>query len=137
MTKTGDGGEFAEPDYTPWWLGHRFLGWYKDGERYDFNETVTEDFTLTAKWAEDGKAAIELLPEESYLVSGLEGEGIVYLASYNAAGNLLDTKLITATNGEIPIRKTLLNTGNAAKIKAFLWSDTMMPLCESAVRTIK
>lgn len=131
------GGVFAEPDYTPWWLGHRFLGWYKDGERYDFNETVTEDFTLTAKWAEDGKAAIELLPEESYLVSGLEGEGIVYLASYNAAGNLLDTKLITATNGEIPIRKTLLNTGNAAKIKAFLWSNTMTPLCESAVRTIK
>ena len=131
------GGVFANPEYAPWWSGHRFLGWYKDGERYDFRQTVTEDFTLTAKWAEDGKAAIELLPEENYLVSGLDGEGIVYLASYNAAENLLDTKLITATNGEMPIRKTLLETEGAAKIKAFLWSSTMTPLCESAVRTVK
>lgn len=130
------GGIFPEPTDKPYKYGYRFLGWYKDGERYEFGQTVTEDFTLTAKWAKEGEAAIELT-SESYIVSGLDGEGIVYLASYNENGAVIDTKCITATNLEMPIVKTLLSTEGAAQIKAFLWDNNMTPLCENAFRTLK
>lgn len=30
--------------------GYKFLGWYLNGEAYDFDTLVTEDLTLTAKW---------------------------------------------------------------------------------------
>jgi len=30
--------------------GYKFLGWYLDGEKYDFNTPVTKKFTLIAKW---------------------------------------------------------------------------------------
>lgn len=34
--------------------GYRFLGWYLDGELFDFDTKVTEDITLVAKWEKVG-----------------------------------------------------------------------------------
>lgn len=31
-------------------IGYEFLGWYLNGEKYDFNTPVTKRITLTAKW---------------------------------------------------------------------------------------
>ncbi len=42
-TKADDPGE-------PILIGYKFLGWYNGDEKYDFNEAVTKDITLTAKW---------------------------------------------------------------------------------------
>lgn len=33
--------------------GYKFLGWYLDKEKFDFNTPITEDITLVAKWEED------------------------------------------------------------------------------------
>lgn len=118
--------------------GYRFLGWFKNGEIYDFGETVNEDFTLTAKWAKDGEAAIALYADR-YIISGLSETEFpdVYLASYNEKGALIDQKRITATNGEMLIMKTGLETNGAEKIKAFIWNEKMLPVCGSAVKTLK
>ena len=35
---------------TPEKEGYKFLGWYLNNEKYDFNEEVTKDITLKAKW---------------------------------------------------------------------------------------
>lgn len=132
------GGIYQGPDGEPWRSGYRFLGWFKNGEIYDFSETVNEDFTLTAKWAKDGGAAI-VLYSDRYVISGLSETEFpdVYLASYNEKGALIGTKRITATNGEMLIMKTGLETNGAAKIKAFIWNEKMLPVCGSAVKTLK
>ena len=33
--------------------GYTFLGWYVDGEEYDFNTPVEGNITITAKWQEN------------------------------------------------------------------------------------
>lgn len=33
--------------------GYKFLGWYLDKEKFDFNTPITEDITLVARWEED------------------------------------------------------------------------------------
>lgn len=33
--------------------GYTFLGWYVDGEEYDFNTPVKDDITITAEWEEN------------------------------------------------------------------------------------
>jgi len=30
--------------------GYKFLGWFLDGELYDFNQKVSDDIILVAKW---------------------------------------------------------------------------------------
>ena len=40
----------ARPD-DPTKEGHRFLGWYQDDTEFDFDTPITEDITLTARWA--------------------------------------------------------------------------------------
>lgn len=42
-------GKLAEPD-TPKVEGYKFIGWFDGETAYDFNEVVTEELTLTAKW---------------------------------------------------------------------------------------
>ncbi|KFI39445.1 regulator of chromosome condensation, RCC1 [Bifidobacterium actinocoloniiforme DSM 22766] len=34
----------------PSWNGHRFVGWFLDNKPYTFNEPVTSNITLTARW---------------------------------------------------------------------------------------
>lgn len=33
--------------------GYTFLGWYVDGEEYDFNTPIEGNITITAKWQEN------------------------------------------------------------------------------------
>lgn len=42
----------VEPD-EPLKEGYVFVGWYLDGEEFDFAEEITKNITLTAKWEED------------------------------------------------------------------------------------
>ncbi len=43
------GNDLEEPE-APTKEGYKFLGWYLDGEKYDFSKEVTEDMKLEAKW---------------------------------------------------------------------------------------
>ena len=36
----------SDPTYD----GYKFMGWYLNGEKYDFNAIVKNDITLVAKW---------------------------------------------------------------------------------------
>ena len=46
------GGESLERPNDPTKENYTFVGWFLDGEEYDFSTPVTEDVTLTAKWEE-------------------------------------------------------------------------------------
>ena len=45
-----DGSVITSPESNPEKYGYTFDGWYHEGEKYDFNNAVTGDITLTAKW---------------------------------------------------------------------------------------
>ena len=42
--------ELAKEPEEPKRYSYKFMGWYLNGEKYDFNTPVTKNFTLTAKW---------------------------------------------------------------------------------------
>ncbi len=44
------GNKISEPE-KPTKAGYEFVGWYLDGEEYDFDKEISEDITLIAKWA--------------------------------------------------------------------------------------
>ena len=46
-------GSTVEKPKPPTRDGHIFVGWYLDGEEYDFGEAVNSDVTLTAEWEEN------------------------------------------------------------------------------------
>lgn len=115
--------------------GCNFRGWYKDGMRYDFTKPVNEDITLTAEWTEIGKPIITLTTD-TCIVSGLDGTGVLYIASYGEKGLIGVVKIPISKAAEIKLADTSLNMTNAVKMSAFLWSDdatetnAMVPLCE-------
>ncbi len=43
------GNKIEEPE-KPTKAGYEFVGWYLDGEEYDFDKEVSDDITLIAKW---------------------------------------------------------------------------------------
>ncbi len=43
-------GDLVTEPTTPTADGYEFLGWYVDGQKYDFNTPVTHDLNLEAKW---------------------------------------------------------------------------------------
>ena len=59
------GDTIQEPD-PPTRSGYIFLGWFLDGEEYDFSQPVTEEFTLRAEWEEEPQAV-----DKSALVSAI------------------------------------------------------------------
>ncbi len=67
-----DGGLLAEPD-EPDRPGFVFTGWFKEGATspYDFDEPVTESFTLTAQWAAESDTGLlgEGTSSSPYLIS--------------------------------------------------------------------
>ena len=58
--KVGENGSVIEPD-APTKDGYRFVGWYLNGEEFNFNSKITSNLTLTARWEEITE---ELPPEE-------------------------------------------------------------------------
>lgn len=47
-----DGDRAYEPS-EPWRSGYRFIGWYYNGSRFDFNKRIYRDYTLVAKWEKE------------------------------------------------------------------------------------
>lgn len=51
-----EGSLIEEPDITR--DGYNLIGWYLDDEIYDFNNPITSNMTLNAKWSEKGKLTV-------------------------------------------------------------------------------
>ena len=51
-------GEKAKEPALPTKLGYQFQGWYLNGTKYDFNNPVTTDLTLKAKWKHVGTITV-------------------------------------------------------------------------------
>ncbi len=47
-----DGDRAYEPS-EPWRSGYKFIGWYYNGSRFDFNKRIYRDYTLVAKWEKE------------------------------------------------------------------------------------
>lgn len=47
-----DGDRAYEPS-NPWRSGYKFIGWYYNGSRFDFNKRIYRDYTLVAKWEKE------------------------------------------------------------------------------------
>jgi uncharacterized repeat protein (TIGR02543 family) len=47
-----DGDRAYEPS-DPWRSGYKFIGWYYNGSRFDFNKRIYRDYTLVAKWEKE------------------------------------------------------------------------------------
>lgn len=61
-------GEYVEAPYSvPAREGYRFVGWYADGEPFDFNVLHYKDIVLTAMW------------EEKTVLSGTCGQNITFV----------------------------------------------------------
>ena len=117
--------------------GYRFLGWYKNGEKYDFDEVIADDFTLTARWIKEGETAVEL-SKNACEVTGFAGNALVVFASYDANGTVIDTKFVPVKeDAVISFAEIGLSTEKAAKVKVFLWDGRIKPLCEGASRNVK
>lgn len=48
-----DGHTATEPTPAPTYTGFNFMGWYKDGNPFDFATPITGNITLTAHWLKD------------------------------------------------------------------------------------
>jgi len=48
-----DGHTATEPTPAPTYAGFNFMGWYKDGNPFDFATPITGNITLTAHWLKD------------------------------------------------------------------------------------
>ncbi len=89
---------------------YKFLGWYLNDTKYDFNTKVNEDITLTAKW--------EYIPTISYLkedvTDSIVGETYLYVTKDNEkVDGYLD---ITTTNGDV-ITKEISKEGYKTNYK--------------------
>ena len=47
------GNKVVAPVSTPLKAGYDFVGWYNGDTKYEFNQTITSDITLTAQWTPD------------------------------------------------------------------------------------
>lgn len=72
-------GQKATAPTEPTKTGYSFNGWYNGNTPYDFaNTPVTENITLTAKWAKVVTATISAIPDETYTGRDIEPAITVY-----------------------------------------------------------
>lgn len=79
---------------------HKFLGWYLDGELYDFNAPINHSVAVQARWVKIGIDRIELI-----YIGGIAGES---LASTHEKNFARDPKITLYTNeGKYLINPTI------------------------------
>ena len=89
-------GENVPKPQDPVKEGYSFLGWFADGEAYNFSAVVMSDITLTAKW--------EVVPVSTYTVSFVDYDGALLKAETVEEGK-------SATAPANPVREGYTFTG--------------------------
>ena len=111
MTQNVNAGEKAvEPTVVPKLEGWVFQGWYLDGQKYMFTETVDKNITLTAKWArETATVTLAKLPE------GVESAELVPGGAGNTTG---DVSANIALDSEVTLKVQWTEGYEAATVLA-------------------
>ena len=87
-----ENGKIKEPE-EPTKEGYVFVGWYLDGELYDFDEPVTGDIELEARWEKPAKVTgVELNKSKLELEVGEEAKLIATVSPKNAKDKSLTWK---------------------------------------------
>lgn len=110
--------------------GYCFGGWFVGENGYDITKPVTESFTLTAKWLKDGENGVSITPNKLYVLTKQPAK--VYVGAYKG-GRLTsvvvrDSKAYAALN----LSDIGLDFSDADKVSAFMWTESMTPVCEKA-----
>ena len=66
------GKKATEPKPDPTKDGYKFIGWYLDNQKYNFNTAVTKNITLTAKWEKDFSKTKILKYTVEHVIEGKE-----------------------------------------------------------------
>ena len=87
------GNKVVAPISTPLKAGHDFVGWYNGDTKYEFNQTITSDITLTAQWTPAEQ--FNLTPGGTYWfdLSGENIPGTVNTGNSYGAVSVPDTTL--------------------------------------------
>ena len=134
-----EGAVFEKPEYEPMKYEYRFFGWYtENGERYDFSQTVNHPFTLYAKYIKATDTAI-VLEKDRVTLYGAENvrNGILYLTGFDSDGRITSVKTVNVnSDGETTFESIGFDGDSCVTVRAFLWSENLAPLCESAEYTV-
>ena len=87
------GNKVVAPVFTPLKAGYDFVGWYNGDTKYEFNQTITSDITLTAQWTPAEQ--FNLTPGGTYWfdLSGENIPGTVNTGTSYGAVSMPDTTL--------------------------------------------
>ena len=87
------GNKVVAPVSTPLKAGYDFVGWYNGDTKYEFNQTITSDITLTAQWTPAEQ--FNLTPGGTYWfdLSGENIPGTVNTGNSDGAVSVPDTTL--------------------------------------------
>lgn len=123
-----ENGKITKPE-DPTKEGYVFVGWYLDGELYDFNEPVTKNIELEARWELPADVTgVELDKTKLTLNVGEEAKLVATVSPVNAKDKSLtwkssDTKVVTVDeNGNVKAvgkgTATITVTTNEGNFKA-------------------
>ena len=82
------GGEPVSRPEDPTKEKHKFIGWYLNGEEYDFSLPVLEDITLTAKWE-------EIIPEDDEIFTKMQSVLLLGQSNMVGIGDILTVEAIS------------------------------------------
>lgn len=129
--------DFAIVPIEPVKPGSSFEGWYNGNEKYGFNESITDNVTLTAKWSGETVSPSLAITSNEISVNCAAENATLYVSVYkNNKLVSVALKEITAS-GSVTLPSLGLDTSAADTIKAYLWDDNMHPICASAETSLK
>lgn len=109
--KVGENGQVIQPD-DPVRDGYVFVGWYLDGEEFDFNTGITSNITLIAQWEE--------IEEESSEGNSGGNSGSSYVNVSSISLNYLTIYLEVGESKTVTARVTPSNATN----QTVTWSSS-------------
>lgn len=94
-------GDRAYEPSSPWRNGYRFIGWYYNGSRFDFNRRIYQNYTLTAKWEKESEqynTYCKINRERYFSTSYVNGSGNTWNYNWTIKFDKIKTSDLRITN---------------------------------------